>query len=57
KILKVEFVTAIAILIRSFEKGLIDRDEAIIKLQKLQSIGRYNRAIIEDATKQIKGGI
>lgn len=57
KILKLDFVTATAILIRAFEKDLIGRDEALIKLQKLQSIGRYNSTIIKDATKQIKGGV
>lgn len=57
KMLKLEFVTAIAILIRTFEKGLIDGDEAIIKLQKLKSIGRYSDAIIKNASEQIKGGI
>jgi len=54
KILKLEFVTAIAVLIRAFEKKLIDRDEILAKLQKLKSIGRYSSAIIEDATKKIK---
>ncbi|MBI5047811.1 MAG: hypothetical protein HZB54_02500 [Deltaproteobacteria bacterium] len=54
KILKLDFITAIAVLIRAFEKNLIDRDEAIIKLQKLKSVGRYSRTIIEDAAKRIK---
>ena len=57
KILKLDFVTAVAILIRAFEKNLIDTDEALIKLQKLQSVGRYSMAIIEDGIKQIKGGV
>lgn len=57
KILKLDFITAIAVLIRAFEKGIIERDEALIKLEKLKSIGRYSRAIIEDAIKQVKGGI
>ena len=57
KILRLDFVTAIAILIRTLEKDLIDRDEALLKLQKLQSIGRYNRKIIEDAIKHIKEDI
>ena len=56
KILKKDFTTAISILIRAFEKKLIDRGEAIAKLQKLGSIARYSRAIIEEAGKQIKGG-
>ena len=57
KMLKVEFTTAIAILIRAYEKKLIDRDEALIKLQKLESFARYSQSIIEDAGKQIKGGV
>lgn len=55
KVLKLDFVTAIAVLIRAFEKKLIDKDEAVAKLQKLESIGRYSRTIIEDAIKRIKG--
>ncbi len=41
---------------RAFEKNLIDKDEALIKLQKLESVVRYRRDIIEDAKKQIEGG-
>jgi len=48
--------TAIAILIRTFEKNLIDKDEALIKLQKLEVIARYSRAIMEDARERIEGG-
>lgn len=55
KFLKIEFVTSISILIRVFEKGLINREEAFIKLRKLQSIGRYTKAIIADAAEQIQG--
>lgn len=57
KMLKLNFVTAIAILIRAFERGLIEKDEALLKLQKLQSFGRYGRAIIDDARKRIEGGV
>jgi len=56
KMLGVNFTTAIAILIRAFEKNLLEKDEALIKLQKLESVARYNRAIIEDARKRIEGG-
>lgn len=57
KILKKDFTTAISILIRAFEKKLIGRDEAMARLQKLSSVARYGRAIIDDAKKQIKGGV
>jgi len=56
KLLKIDFVTAIGFLIRAFEKKLIDRDEALSKLHKLEFIARYSRAIIKDAKKKIKGG-
>jgi predicted nucleic acid-binding protein len=56
KMLKIDFTTAIAILIRTFEKNLIDRDEAMIKLQKLEVIARYSRAIMVDARERIEGG-
>ena len=55
--LKIEFITAIAVLIRAFEKQLIDKNEALLKLQRLGYIGRYSKAIIADAERQIKGGI
>jgi predicted nucleic acid-binding protein len=55
KLLKIGFTTAIAILVRTFEKDLIDKEEALIKLQKLESIARYSRAIIEDAKKNTEG--
>ena len=56
KALKLEFITAIAALVRSVEKGVIGKEEGLIKLQKLQSIGRYGKTIIEDAGKLIQGG-
>ena len=56
KMLKIDFTTAIAVLLRAFKKNLIDADEARIKLQKLASVARYKRVIVEDAKKQIEGG-
>ena len=56
KMLKIDFTTAIAILIRAFEKKPIDKDEALIKLQKLVAAARYKQTIIEAAKKQIEGG-
>lgn len=56
KLLKIDFVTAIGFLIRAHEKQLVDRDEALTKLQSLQVIGRYSNAILEDAKNRIEGG-
>jgi predicted nucleic acid-binding protein len=56
KILKLDFITAVAVPIRVVEKGLIEKDEGLVKLQKLQSVGRYSKAIIKDAEQQIQGG-
>ena len=57
KIMKLDFTTAIVILVRACEKGLIRADEAFFKLQKLQSFARYNKTIIETARNQIKGAV
>jgi len=55
KIMKLDFTTAIAILVRACEKGLIHPDEAFAKLKKLQSFARYNKTIIDTAKNQIEG--
>ncbi|MEW6068047.1 MAG: hypothetical protein AB1610_07140 [Nitrospirota bacterium] len=57
KMLHIDFIAAIAFLVRAFEKGLLERDEALIKVQRLSNISRYSKAIIEDAIKQLKGGV
>ena len=56
KLLKIDLITAIAILIRAAEKKLFSRSESLLKLEKLEAIGRYKKSIIADAKKQIKGG-
>ena len=55
KVMKLDFTTAIAILVRACEKDLIQADEALAKLQKLQSFARYKKGIIETAENQIQG--
>ncbi len=55
KLLKIDFVTAIGFLIRAAEKKLIERDEALFKLEKLRVFGRYSLPIIENAKNKIKG--
>jgi len=56
KLLKLEFVTAVSFLIRAVEKGVLSKDEGIVKLKQLQSIGRYSKQILDDAAQQIQGG-
>ena len=56
KLLKIDFITAIGFLIRAHEKHLVDRDEALTKLQSLQVIGRYSKIILKDAKNRIEGG-
>lgn len=58
RMLKIDFVTAIAFIVRAHEKQLVDADEAKLKIEKLKSVGRYGRQIIEDALMRIeKGGV
>jgi len=57
KMLKIDFTTAIAILIRAFEKKFVDKEDALMKLQRLVAVARYKQTIIEDAKKQIEGSL
>ncbi|MDN3515887.1 MAG: hypothetical protein NG747_16040 [Candidatus Brocadia sp.] len=56
KILNIQYTTAIHLLINITEKGKIDRETAIVKLEKLSLYGRYNKRIIDNAAKRLKGG-
>jgi len=55
KLLKIDFVTAIGFLIRAAEKKIVERSEALYKLEKLRVFGRYSLLIIENAKNKIKG--
>jgi len=56
KFLKIDFVTAIAVLIRAVEKRALTKSEALLKLERLEAVGRYKKPIIVDARRRIKGG-
>ena len=56
KILNIQFATAIHFLINIAEKEKIDKEMALVKLEKLSLYGRYSKRIIDDATKRLKGG-
>lgn len=56
KVLGVEFATAVHFLIRAYERGVIDQETALAKLETLKGYGRYDSRIIEDARKRLPGG-
>ena len=54
ELLGVAFTTAVGILIRSQEKGLLEGQDALGKLAILAKHGRYNKSIIEDARLKLE---
>ena len=54
KLLGIAFTTAIGILVRSREKGLLDRSAALAGLAALAKYGRYKNSIIEDARLKLE---
>ena len=54
KLSGVPFTTAIAILLRSRQKGLIDKDDALARLASLARHGRYRSSILEDAKRRLE---
>lgn len=54
KLTGVPFTTAIAILLRSREKGLIAKDDTLARLASLARYGRYKGSILEDAKRRLE---
>ena len=54
KLLGIGFTTAIGILVRSREKGLLTGSEALTKLTTLAKHGRYKESILEDARRKLE---
>jgi len=54
KLLGIAFITAIGILVRSREKGLLTGGEARAKLTTLAKFGRYKESILEDARGKLE---
>jgi len=54
KLLGLGFTTALAILVRSREKGLIDRNVALAKLAALARNGRYKDSIVDNARLKLE---
>jgi predicted nucleic acid-binding protein len=54
KLLGLPFTTAMGILVRSREKGLLNYSDALAKLMALAEYGRYKHAIVEDARRKME---
>jgi predicted nucleic acid-binding protein len=54
KLLGIPFTTAVGILLRSREKGLLDRSAALAGLAPLEKYGRYKNSIIEDTRLKLE---
>src|SRR5271156_6520987 len=54
KLLGIPFTTALNILLRSREKGLLEVSEALEKLARLAHFGRYKHSILEDARRRLE---
>ena len=54
RVLGIAFTTAVGILIRSRENGLLEKPDAIAKLALLAMHGRYKHSIIEDARLKLE---
>jgi hypothetical protein len=54
KLLGLGFTTALVILVRSREKGLIDKNDALAKLAALARDGRYKDSVVYDARSKLE---
>jgi len=54
KLLGLPFTTAIGLLLRGRQKGLIGLGDARIKLTALARHGRYRKSILDDASRQLE---
>lgn len=57
KVLGIRFVTAIHFLLDMYRKGRINKEIALVKLERLKILGRYNVRIISDAIGRISGEV
>ncbi len=54
KLLRLPFTTALAVLVRMREKGLLTAEEAALKLETLARYGRYKERTIEAARQELE---
>ena len=46
KLVRIPFTTALAVLVRMYEKGIVGKQEAVLKLSVLEREGRYKKIMI-----------
>lgn len=56
RLLKIPYTTAIGILVRMYEKGALNKEQARLKLEALEKYGWYKKGIIADAKSKIEVG-
>src|SRR3990172_5295293 len=56
RLLKIPYVTAIGIFIRMYQKKVLNKDEARLKLDALGKYGRYSRETLLDAKTKLEVG-
>lgn len=54
KLVGIPFTTVISILVRTRQKALIDRNDALLKLSALAKHGRYTNSILQDAKLRLE---
>ena len=57
KVLGIKFVTAIHFLLDVYYKRKINKKLALVRLERLKNLGRYNAKIISDAINKIEGEV
>lgn len=55
KLFRIPFAAAINILLRTREKDLLKKDEALTKLEALAKFGRYPASILQEARGRLEG--
>ena len=56
KVLGIRFTTTLAVIMRFYEKGILNADQTIAKIEKLRTYGWYQAGLLEKVLMEIKGG-
>lgn len=56
KLARVPFTSAVAVLVRMYEKRAVGKDEALMNLATLEREGRYKKSIIAEARARLEVG-